>query len=103
MAMSSVDLSPRMGAEVRIARDELISGVHAAEIRALLDARGVLLFRGIAPSDAELRDIARTLGDLRVGAVKRGADGKTLNEGDEGVLKVSLDPEVNPDYARFLI
>ena len=28
---------------------------------------------------------------------------KTLNEGEEGVLKVSLDEKVNPDYARFLI
>ena len=26
-----------------------------------------------------------------------------LTEGEEGVLKVSLDPDVNPEYARFLI
>ena len=36
-------------------------------------------------------------------APKRGADGKTLTEGDEGLLKVSLDETVNPEYARFLI
>lgn len=103
MSFSSVALSPRMGSEVRIDRADLIAGVYAAEIRALLDERGVLLFRGIAPSDPELRDIARTLGDLRLGGTKRGADDRTLNEGEEGVLKVSLDPDVNPDYARFLI
>lgn len=103
MALSNADLSPRMGSRVEISRTELIRGDHAAEIRTLLDARGVLLLRGIAPSDDELRAIARTLGDLRIGAARRDADGRVLTEGDEGLLKVSLDPEVNPDYARFLI
>ena len=92
-----------MGSEVKIGKAELKSGAHAKDIRALLDQRGVLLFRAIAPDDNELRAIARTLGDLRIGGAKRGADGKTLTEGDEGVLKVSLDEKVNPEYARFLI
>ena len=103
MALSSTELSPRMGSEVKIGKAELVGGEHAKELRALLDQRGVLLFRGIHPDDGELRAIARTLGNLRIGASKRGADGKTLNEGEEGVLKVSLDETVNPDYARFLI
>jgi alpha-ketoglutarate-dependent taurine dioxygenase len=102
MAFATADLSPRMGSEVQIAKADLLSGGHARAIRKLLDARGVLLFRGAAPSDEELRGIARTLGDLRLGATKRGADGKTLNEGDEGVMKISLDAKVNPEYARFL-
>jgi alpha-ketoglutarate-dependent taurine dioxygenase len=91
-----------MGSQVHIAKADLLSGACAAKIRALLDRRGVLLFRGIAPSDEELRIIARTLGDLRLGATKRGADGKTLSEGEEGVMKISLDAKVNPEYARFL-
>jgi alpha-ketoglutarate-dependent taurine dioxygenase len=103
MALTSVELSPRMGSSVAITKAQLLSGEFAKEIRALLDARGVLLFRGLAPDDDELRAIARTLGDLRIGAAKRGADGKTLTEGEEGVLKVSLDPEVNPEYAKFLL
>jgi alpha-ketoglutarate-dependent taurine dioxygenase len=102
VALTSVDLSPRMGSQVTITKADLLSGAHAREIRELLDRRGVLLFRGVAPDDEELRAIARTLGDLRIGGSKRGADGKTLNEGDQGVLKVSLDPKVNPEYARFL-
>jgi alpha-ketoglutarate-dependent taurine dioxygenase len=102
MTLASVELSPRMGSEVKIAKADLLSGAHAREIRALLDARGVLLFRGVAPNDGELRAIARTLGDLRLGATKRAADGKTLNEGEEGVMKISLDAKVNPEYARFL-
>lgn len=103
MALETVALSPRMGSQVMIGKADLLSGAHAKEIRALLDERGVLLLRGLAPDDDELRTIARTLGDLRIGASKRGADGKVLSEGDQGLLKVSLDPKVNPDYARFLI
>ncbi len=103
MPLSCIDLSPRMGSEVKITKSELMSGRRASEIRALLDQRGILLFRGLAPDDSELRAIARTLGDLRIGAAKRKADGKTLTEGEEGILKVSLDETVNPEYARFLI
>jgi alpha-ketoglutarate-dependent taurine dioxygenase len=102
VSLQAVDLSPRMGSRVEIARADLLSGACAAQIRALLDQRGILLFRRAAPSDDELRAIARTLGDLRIGGSKRGADGATLKEGDEGLLKVSLDPDVNPEYAAFL-
>ena len=103
MTLQSVDLAPRMGSQVEIAKADLLSGAYAGEIRALLDQRGILLFRDLHPSDGELRQIARTLGDLRLGESKRGADGVTLKEGDEGLLKVSLDPAVNPEYARFLL
>jgi alpha-ketoglutarate-dependent taurine dioxygenase len=103
MALMASNLSPRMGSAVEVSKEDLLSGAHASDIRVLLDARGVLLFRGLAPSDDELRAIARTLGDLRIGTAKRGSDGKVLKEGDEGMLKVSLDPMVNPDYARLLL
>lgn len=103
MKLTSYDVSPRMGSEIKIDKADLLSGKYASDIRHLLDQRGVLLFRGLAPDDNELRTIARTLGDLRIGGSKRGADGKTLTEGDEGLLKVSLDPSVNPEYAKFLL
>ncbi|MCT2397968.1 TauD/TfdA dioxygenase family protein [Novosphingobium mangrovi (ex Huang et al. 2023)] len=102
MTIPSVDLTPRIGSELKLDKAALLSGEHADDIRALLVARGALVARGLFLSDEELRTVARTLGDLRIGASKRGTDGKTLNEGEEGVLKVSLDPKVNPDYARFL-
>jgi alpha-ketoglutarate-dependent taurine dioxygenase len=103
MAFSSDNLSPRMGAAVAIAKADLLGGTYAQEIRTLLDSRGVLLFRDVHPSDNELRTIARTLGRLRIGTATRGSDGATLKEGDGGVLKVSLDETINPDYARFLL
>lgn len=103
MALTSAALSPRMGSDVTISKDALLSGALAGDIRALLDARGVLLIRGLHASDDDLRAIARTLGELRVGSAKRGADGATLTEGEGGVLKVSLDERINPQYARFLM
>lgn len=102
MPLSSVDLTPRIGSELHITKPELLSGEHSQEIRDLLVRRGAIVIRGLHLNDQELRQAARTLGDLRVGSVKRGADGKVLSEGEEGVLKVSLDPKINPDYARFL-
>ncbi len=74
MTLTSVELSPRMGSSVTISKAELVSGARAQEIRALLDQRGVLLFRGLSPTDDELRTIARTLGDLRIGTAKRGSE-----------------------------
>ena len=101
-ALDTVELTPRIGSELRIGKADLLSGRFAQEIRALLVERGALVVRDAHLADDELRALARTLGDLRLGAAKRGSDGVTLTEGDEGVLKVSLDDKVNPDYARFL-
>ncbi|MEW9854388.1 TauD/TfdA dioxygenase family protein [Novosphingobium sp. M1R2S20] len=102
MTLNTAPLTPRIGSELKIAKADLLSGNHAHAIRDLLVERGAVVIRGLHLDDEELRTAARTLGDLRVGTAKRGADGKVLKEGDEGVLKVSLDPKVNPDYARFL-
>ncbi|MDG2005462.1 MAG: TauD/TfdA family dioxygenase [Novosphingobium sp.] len=102
MPLTSIELTPRIGSEIKLGKADLLTGQYAPNIRALLVERGAIVLRGAHLSDQELRDVARTLGDLRLGAVKRGADGATLHEGEEGVLKVSLDEKVNPDYARFL-
>jgi alpha-ketoglutarate-dependent taurine dioxygenase len=102
MALETIDIKPAIGSELKIAKEALLSGEHAKEIRELLVRRGAIVVRNAHLSDEELRTVARTLGDLRLGSAKRGADGKTLNEGEEGVMKISLDADINPDYARFL-
>ncbi|VWX46657.1 TauD/TfdA family dioxygenase [Novosphingobium sp. 9U] len=102
MTLSSVRLTPRIGSELKITKADLLGGSMATDIRALLVARGAVVIRDLHLDDEELRTVARSLGDLRLGSAKRASDGKLLNEGDGGVLKVSLDPKVNPDYARFL-
>ncbi|WP_395337382.1 TauD/TfdA family dioxygenase [Novosphingobium sp. BL-8H] len=101
-AIQAVDLTPRIASRIMIDKPALLSGTHAEEIRSLLIARGVVVVRDIALDDDELRTIARTLGQLRIGAVRRGADGAILTEGDGGILRVTLDETRNPEYARFL-
>ena len=101
---TSVDLAPRMGSRVEIAKADLLSGAHAGEIRALLDQRGILLFRGIHP---ERRRTAHTLPARWATSARRKqarrSTARTLKEGEGGVMKVTLDPKVNPEYARFLL
>lgn len=94
MALSSAqlevrDLTPRIGSELTIGLDALVSGQAAATIRAILEQRGVVFFRGLTISDEQQVAIARTLGDL------------VANEGDDGIYKISLDDKVN-QRAKYL-
>lgn len=92
-ALKAVDLEPRIGSELKVDKDTLLHGDVAGAIRDLLVRRGVLIARGVHLTDDEQRALARRLGDLRLGTVK--------NEGDEGMLKVTFDEKVNPEYAKF--
>lgn len=93
MALTSIELMPRIGSELTIDAAALCSGAHAREIRDLLVERGVLIVRDANLDDDQLRSFARTMGDLRLGAVKK--------EGDEGLMKVTMDKKENPEYAQF--
>ena len=83
------DLTPRIGSELVTDLDTLLSGREAANIRAILEQRGVVYFRGLQISDEHQVAIARTLGTI-VG-----------NEGAEGIYKISLDDKVN-QRAKYL-
>jgi alpha-ketoglutarate-dependent taurine dioxygenase len=93
MAIEAVNLKPKIGVELKADAETLVSGAFAREIRELLVARGVLVVRGADLNDAQQRLFTRSLGDLRLGAFKE--------EGDEGLLKVTMDKKVNPLYAEF--
>jgi alpha-ketoglutarate-dependent taurine dioxygenase len=93
MALHTTSLKPAIGSQIHLTREELLSGHHSAEIRALLVARGVVFLRDIALTDEEQRGLARSLGDVRLGSFKK--------EGEEGLQKVTTDEKVNPEYAKF--
>ncbi|KUH82981.1 MULTISPECIES: TauD/TfdA family dioxygenase [unclassified Mycobacterium] len=84
-----VDLTPRIGSEIRTDLDTLLSGREAENIRATLEQRGVVFFRGLHISDEQQVAIARTLGTV-VG-----------NEGEDGIYKISLDENIN-QRAKYL-
>lgn len=100
--VEAVMLTSRIGSQLMIDKAALLSGRHAAQIRALLAERGAVVVRGVPLDAGELRRIAGSLGELRIGSARRGADGAVLAEGDGGVLRVTLDETRNPEYARFL-
>lgn len=88
MAFEAHDISPRIGVEIRSDRAGLLGGVHAAEIRALLERRGVVVLPGLDLDDAELLAFARTIGEIH-----------TSFDGD--IFKVTLDEKENPQ-SRYL-
>jgi alpha-ketoglutarate-dependent taurine dioxygenase len=77
------DLTPRIGSEIRTDVDTLLGGREAENIRATLEQRGVVYFRGLEISDEQQVAIARTLGNI------------VANEGESGIYKISLDNTVN--------
>jgi len=85
-----IDVTPRIGSEIRTDLDTLLSGREAPRIRDILEQRGVVFFRGLDIDDDQQVAIAKTLGTL------------VQNEGVEGIYKISLDKDVNQraDYLK---
>jgi alpha-ketoglutarate-dependent taurine dioxygenase len=88
--LTTRDLAPRIATEVRADKRELLSGVHAAALRELLEQRGVLVFPEIHFTDPEHVAFTETLGTLAT--ERRG----------EQVYNVTLDTKVNKqaDYLK---
>jgi alpha-ketoglutarate-dependent taurine dioxygenase len=83
MQLHVTDLTARIGSEIRTDLDTLLSGREAENIRATLEPRGVVFFRGLEISDEQQVAIAETLGNI------------VQNEGEGGIYKISLDTNVN--------
>lgn len=77
-----IDISPKIGSEIRIDREDFLNGTYAAEIEALLVERSALLFRGMHLTGEEQRQFARTIGTI-------------TDQGDDGLSKISMNPEVS--------
>ena len=61
MSLTTRDLSPNIGSEVIADAATLLSGSHAARIKAKLLERGVLLFRDVHLDDKELNRFAASI------------------------------------------
>ena len=90
MALSAKHLTPRIATEILADKKTLLSGVHADEIRELLEQRGVLVFPQINFTDEEQIAFTETLGKL------------APEMAGETVYKVTLDKEANvrSDYLK---
>jgi alpha-ketoglutarate-dependent taurine dioxygenase len=88
MGLRTTDLTPRIGTLIHADLATLLRGSDAAEIRALLEQRGVIVIRSVDLDDAQQVAFSRTLG--------------TVTEADGGaVFKVTLDRRQNPEYAEY--
>jgi alpha-ketoglutarate-dependent taurine dioxygenase len=93
VAIASTELTARIGSELAIDRDLLLSGSASTEIRALLAERGVLIVREIGLADEDLLAAAQTLGRVRLGTVAK--------EGTDGIKPVTFDESANPATAQY--
>jgi alpha-ketoglutarate-dependent taurine dioxygenase len=88
MALETVDPTPRIASQVRIDKATLLGGEHADALRALLEERGVLLFRDMELSDEEEIVLGATLGTVR-------------QDFGRPILRVTFDRKANPDHADY--
>jgi alpha-ketoglutarate-dependent taurine dioxygenase len=89
VTFATSNITPRIAAQIDADPETLLSGSHAKEIRELLEQRGVIVIRKINFTDAQQLAFARTLGGV-------------IDQGDKGIMKITLDPKENPmaDYLR---
>jgi alpha-ketoglutarate-dependent taurine dioxygenase len=81
--LPTVDLKPLVGSEVKTDAETLASGKHAAELRAVLQARGVLIFRGVDLTDEQQLAFSESLGQV-------------VRHGERSpIQKITLDPKVD--------
>ncbi len=85
-------IKPQIGSRVLNSKEELLSGKLSAEIRDLLEQRGVLVFPQISFSDEEQIAFTKTLGKF---APERAG-------GDEVISKITLDPNESGESAEYL-
>jgi alpha-ketoglutarate-dependent taurine dioxygenase len=88
MRLETTDLTPRIGTRIHADLGTLLSGSAAAEIRALLEQRGVIVVRGLDLDDAQQVAFSRTLGSV-------------MELDGDAVFEVTLDEKQNPEYAEY--
>lgn len=89
MSFVATNISPRIGTRIETDKATLVTGTHAAEIRELLELRGILVFPQINLSDEEQLKFSRTIGEI-------------VELGEKGIYKVTLDSKITPtaEYLR---
>lgn len=93
MAIEAIDLTPRIGSELKVDLDTLLNGDVIDDIRSILVQRGVVIARNIHMNDDQQRAFTSRLGDLRLGS--------TTKEGEAGLMKITMDVKANPNYAEY--
>jgi alpha-ketoglutarate-dependent taurine dioxygenase len=88
MTYTTVDLTPRIGTEVKANLATLLSGEIAGELKALLMQRGVLIFRGHTVTPEQQIQFAATFGVPR-------------DEHGNLITRITPDPKKSPIFADY--
>ena len=85
----AINLKDRIGTEVRIDVDTLLTAEAGKALRNLLIERGILVFKELNLTDEQQLALTQFMGSLR-------------EEGDKGILKITLDKKANAraDYLK---
>jgi alpha-ketoglutarate-dependent taurine dioxygenase len=84
------DAAPKIGAVIRADKRTLLSGEKAAEIRTLMEARGVIVFPEVNLSDEEQIAFTHTLGTFAH------EEGEGAKDGKDAVYPITMDETINP-------
>jgi alpha-ketoglutarate-dependent taurine dioxygenase len=90
-SLKTENIKPKIGSRILNSKEELLSGEVGADIRDLLEQRGVLVFPEIRFTEDEQIAFTKTLGTFA-----------PEGEGNEGVTKITLDVKENPSSAEYL-
>jgi alpha-ketoglutarate-dependent taurine dioxygenase len=82
------DLTPQIGTEIKTNPKSLLDADAAKEIRRILEARGVLVFPELNISDADQLAFSKLMGKVNT------------DQGDGGLLKITIDPMETVATAR---
>lgn len=82
------DLAPRIGSELGASVETLLSGAVSEQIRALLEERGVVIFRELNLTDEQQIAFTNVLGKN--------------NQESAKVIKITIDPTENPKSAEYI-
>lgn len=88
--LNATDINPLIASRVDLSKEELLSGEYAADLRELLERRGVLVFKEVNFTDAEQIAFTKTIGQFM-----------PEMEGQE-IYNITLDPTLNSksDYLK---
>lgn len=88
--LNATTITPLIASRVELSKQDLLSGEYAADLRELLERRGVLVFKEINFTDAEQVAFTKTIGQFM-----------PEMEGQE-IYNITLDPKLNAksDYLK---
>lgn len=86
--VTAINLTPRIGSELKANLQDMLNGNAGKEVRALLEERGVVAFRELNLTDEQQVAFTRTLGEV-------------VDEGINNIYKITMDPLENSN-AEYL-